>query len=97
MQNYPNIELIISDDGSAEFPRSDIETYISKQKSENITNVLVRQEEVNCGTVRHLNHAIAAAHGDYIVALAGDDAFYNENVLSAYVEGFSRAPRKLLY
>ncbi len=92
LQNYPNIELIISDDGSAEFPRSDIETYISKQKSENITNVLVRQEEVNCGTVRHLNHAIAAAHGDYIVALAGDDAFYNENVLSAYVEGFSRAP-----
>ena len=92
LQNYPNIELIISDDGSAEFPRSDIETYISKQKSENITNVLVRQEEVNCGTVRHLNHAIAAAHGDYLVALAGDDAFYNENVLSAYVEGFSRAP-----
>ena len=64
LQNYPNIELIISDDGSAEFPRSDIETYISKQKSENITNVLVRQEEVNCGTVRHLNQAIAAAQGD---------------------------------
>lgn len=91
-QDYPNIELIVSDDGSPEFPRSDIETYITKEKGENITNVLIRQEEVNCGTVRHLNHAIAECHGSYIVALAGDDALYNKNVLSAYVEGFSRAP-----
>lgn len=91
-QDYPNIELIISDDDSPEFPRSDIEAYIARKKGKNITSVLIRQEEINCGTVRHMNHAVAASHGDYIVILAGDDAFYNEKVLSAYVEGFSRVP-----
>lgn len=92
MQDYPNIELIISDDGSPEFPGLEIEAYIAKRKGNNITDVIIRHEEVNCGTVRHLNHAILASRGDYIVALAGDDAFYNEKVLSSYVEGFSRAP-----
>lgn len=92
-QDYSNIELVISDDGSPNFPRADIDTYISTHKRENITNVIIRQEETNCGTVRHLNHAISACHGAYIVALAGDDNFFNECVLSSYVKGFSKAPK----
>lgn len=91
-QDYPNIELVISDDGSPNFPHEDIEAYISAHKGRNISNVIIRQEASNCGTVRHLNHAISECRGAYIVALAGDDNFYNEHTLSRYVRGFSNAP-----
>ena len=92
-QDYPNIELIISDDGSPNFPRQDVEAYIAAHKGGNITNVIIHQEEANCGTVRHLNHAFPLCTGDYVTLLAGDDALYSSHVLSAYAEGFSLAPR----
>lgn len=91
-QNYPAIELIISDDGSLNFPRNRIEQYIEKSKRANIKRVLIHQEEKNVGTVKHLNHAIPLCQGNYIVALAGDDVFYDENVLSHYAGGFTSAP-----
>lgn len=90
-QDYENIELIVSDDGSDGFPREEIEEYIARNKGSNITRVLVRQEECNQGTVRHLNHAVEAAQGEYLVALAGDDVFYSSSVLSSFAQGFSRA------
>lgn len=92
-QDYENIELIISDDGSPEFPREKVEEYIEQNKKSNITRVLIRQEEANNGTVKHLNHATAACTGEYIVALAGDDVFYNTSVLRSYVNGFAHAPK----
>lgn len=90
-QDYENIELIVSDDGSENFPQKAIEEYIEANKGSNITHVLVRQEETNHGTVRHLNHAIATAQGEYLIALAGDDAFYDSTVLLSFAEGFLRA------
>lgn len=92
-QDYGNIELIVSDDGSPEFPQKRIEEYIEQNKKINITHVVIRQEETNNGTVKHLNHAIAACTGDYIVALAGDDVFFNTSVLQSYVNGFVQAPK----
>ena len=92
-QDYSNIELIISDDGSPSFPNNEIRSYIETHKGKNITNLIIRQEPSNSGTVRHLNHTIENCHGKYIVALAGDDAFYNEYTLSSYAKGFLNAPR----
>ncbi len=92
-QDYPCVELIVSDDGSPNFPREELERYIEQNKKENIVRTLIRQEKKNEGTVRHLNHIIPECRGEYVVILAGDDAFYNESVLSKYAAGFSRAPR----
>lgn len=91
-QDYPNIELVISDDGSKDFPEEQLRVYVEAHKDSNLTNLVIRQEPHNVGTVRHLNHAVAACSGAYIAALAGDDNFNDSHVLSAYVAGFSRAP-----
>lgn len=90
-QKYPMIELVISDDASPNFPEKEIEDYIVKKKNINIVNVVINHETVNLGTVKHLNHAIELSSGDYIVALAADDVFYDENVLENYVKGFDKA------
>lgn len=74
-QDYSNIELIVSDDGSDNFPEDEIRTYIQKNKKNNIKNVIVNHEKVNQGTVKHINKVIDLANGDYFAALAGDDVF----------------------
>ena len=90
-QNYPQIELIISDDGSKNFPKGKVERYLAANKKTNIKYVQIRQEKENVGTVKHLNHVLPLCKGDFIVALAGDDALFDECVLGKYVEGFSSA------
>lgn len=95
-QDYENIELIVSDDGSLNFPAEEIKKYIQKEKGANIIRSVVRQEEENCGTVKHLNHTIQCCEGEYIVALAGDDTFFDETVLTRYHNGFSCAPEDCL-
>ena len=92
MQDYPSIELIVSDDGSPSFPKEEIEQYIETHKSENLKRYLVRTNEQNVGTVRHLNLARRCVHGEYVVFLAGDDRIYDKHVLSLYANGFSCAP-----
>ena len=93
IQKYPAIELIVSDDGSDAFPKEEIERFIEDRKGENVIQYLVRTGEQNLGTVKHLNQARTFAHGEYIVFLAGDDRLFDENVLSAYADAFSRAPK----
>jgi len=90
-QNYPNIELIVSDDGSDDFPKEKIKNYIENNKNENISNVIIRQETQNSGTVKHLNHAFSISSGTYVCALAGDDIYSDQYVISRYVEGFKNA------
>lgn len=91
-QDYPNIEIVVSDDGSDGFPRERIESYIAAYKGPNITHTIVRQQPQNSGTVHHLNDAIPVCNGTYIVSLAADDNFYDEHVISSYVAGFMQAP-----
>lgn len=91
-QDYPNIEIVVSDDGSEVFPKEQIEAYIRQYKGPNITRAVVRQQPQNSGTVRHLNGAIQVCTGTYIALLAADDNFYDEHVLTSYAEGFAQAP-----
>ena len=81
-QDYPAIEIIVVDDGSEEFDKNGIETYINEHKRENIQNVIVYQNECNFGTVKSANGAIGRASGKYIKLLAGDDALYDCETLS---------------
>ncbi|MCL2089180.1 MAG: glycosyltransferase [Oscillospiraceae bacterium] len=88
MQNYPNIELVIADDGSPDFPLSDVALYINDRKGDNIRNILVYSNERNLGTVKSYNIAISKSSGQYFVSLASDDAFYDQEVISRVADRF---------
>ena len=46
-QNYKNIELIITDDGTQDFNKQTYVDYILKNRKETITNLIVHKNEVN--------------------------------------------------
>ncbi|MBU3155332.1 glycosyltransferase [Clostridium estertheticum] len=87
-QKYPKIELIISDDGSDNFDLEFISSYINQKKKYNIINVNIIKYDDNVGTVKNFNNAIKASKGNYIIGLAVDDCFYNNDVISDIVKTF---------
>lgn len=91
-QDYPNIELIVSDDGSNDFDAQAVKQYIEENKRENITSVIVRQNPENMGTVRHIHTVLAQVQSEYLAFSAADDRFYGKTVISAYVKAFTENP-----
>lgn len=88
MQDYSNIELIITDDGTEGFDKELYIDYIMKNKRENITNLIVHKNEVNLGLVKNSNIAVKMSKGNYIKFIAADDAFYDSAVISSFVNFF---------
>ncbi len=86
IQNYANIQLIISDDCSKNFPKVKIEQYIDKHKESNITSVIICKNDKNVGTVKNINSALKHANGEYIKLLAADDQLYDSTVLTQFVQ-----------
>lgn len=89
-QTYKQIELIVSDDCSPNFPANEVSEYIKNHAKENIVSYFVNHESHNLGTVRHINHALSLSQGNYICFFAGDDAYYDANSLQNYVDRFNR-------
>lgn len=87
-QRYPDIELIICDDCSGDFPERDIVEYINNNKRENIKNIIVYSNEKNLGTVKNFNTAIKKASGYYFISLSSDDIFCDEFVMENVVKKF---------
>lgn len=88
-QNYENLELIITDDGSKDFDHRGIEEYITEHKKDNLKKTTVLAHRQNMGTVRNLNSAFEKASGSYILAFAGDDCLYDENVITNFMMAFN--------
>lgn len=84
-QNYPRIELIVSDDGSKDFRADEIEDYIWNHSSGNISRCLVTTNKVNLGTVRNINKAVTLSSGEYIKCIAADDKLIGNNAVTSYV------------
>ncbi|MGO3125622.1 MAG: glycosyltransferase family 2 protein [Advenella sp.] len=75
-QTYPNLELIVVDDGSTDQTRLIIESY--KQKDERL---LVVSNEQNSGVAYARNTGLRHARGDYIAFIDSDDTWRKEKLL----------------
>jgi len=89
MQSYENIQLVIVDDCSEYFPEESVSRYIAENNKGNVTAKIIKNK-TNCGIIHSSNIGIAASDGDYIINLAGDDVFYDENVVRDIEKEFER-------
>ena len=87
-QDYPQIEIIISDDGSDNYEEEikSIKAYVDAHRTENIIRVVYNHLEENQGTVRNANSALQLAQGRYIKNLGADDTLAYPGALSRYVD-----------
>ncbi len=88
-QDYPNIQYVICDDGSDNFPKAEITAYIEEHRKENLKDVKIFDSPVNRGTVRNLNNGYQNSEGEYIFNLSCGDVFYANDVLSKLVARFT--------
>lgn len=95
-QDYSQIELIVSDDGSPNFPYNEIVNYIEKNRSDNILSYKVLGNKQNLGTVKHINNVLKQANGTLLVPLAGDDIFYSSTVITKIVSCYFFTQFKVL-
>lgn len=85
-QTYPNIELVICDDCSADFDEEEVRRYIDANKEDNIKNVIVYKQPFNVGTTENAQKGVELSSGKYFKLHAGDDMLYNETVLEKMAE-----------
>lgn len=85
-QTYPNIELVICDDCSADFDEEEVRQYIDENKNDNIQNVIVYKQLHNVGTTANAQKGIELSHGEYFKLHAGDDMLYDETTLTCMEE-----------
>ena len=88
-QDYPNIELIISDDCSPNgFNADGVINFINDHRRENLKRVVLNENSKNMGTVRHLEIVREKAQGEFELAIAADDIWHDDHVFSAFAERF---------
>lgn len=92
VQDYPRIQLIVSDDGSSDFSVEDVQAYIAEKKDANIEQVIVRQNKVNRGTVRHVADILSLAQGEYTVLTAADDRYSDSRAITTCIRQFLNDP-----
>ena len=87
-QDYPRIQLVFSDDGSANYYDEivKIKEYIKQNKTNNIEDVVYSHLEENQGTVKNINNAVSLAKGEYIKMLGGGDVLSTPAALTKYVD-----------
>ena len=86
LQNYPEIEIVISDDGTPGFEEhiAQLNQYIKEHAGSNIKNVVINAIKVNGGTVKSINSALKCSQGKYIFTLAADDKFARKDSLDIF-------------
>ena len=91
-QTYPNIQLIICDDGTENFDENYLKDFLLKYDKNAITQIIHHQN--NIGTVKNLNIGLRYATGHYIIILGADDCFACPDALVKLVELISEKKTK---
>lgn len=94
VQDYPNIELIISNDCSNDFDVDELNEYFENYQTKfpNIKSVILNKNERNLGTTKHVNKTVQMSTGKYFKLLAVDDLFCDNSALTKYVDYFEANP-----
>lgn len=88
LQDYPEIELVISDDGSGELEEEKLISFLNDHRTENIKRVVLNNSERNIGTCKQMNNIRSMTEGQYLLYLAADDVLDNPSVLSGLATAF---------
>ena len=70
-QTYSPLEIVISDDASADGTWAAIDAAVSGYAGPH--RLVLNRNEQNCGIGAHLNRLVARSHGELLVIAAGDD------------------------
>ena len=89
-QNYPNLELLVSDDASKDNSVAVIQAWLDK----NSIPYRFFKNEANRGICRTLNHAITQARGKYLAGIASDDIWFPHKTREQ-VQILERLPEKV--
>lgn len=95
-QTYDNIELIITNDGADGFDECKTNELVDRRKKANISSLIINKNEQNLGTVKNCNLALSLSSGDYILFIACDDVYNNDNVITDMVNGFNVVPTDVM-
>lgn len=97
-QDYENIEIIISDDGTPNFQEElKLTEYIKVNNKGNITNVVMNVLKNNVGTVKNINSAIGKSSGRYIKLLSAEDCLNSSKALKMYVAFMQENSFKIVF
>lgn len=88
-QDYPRIELVVSDDDSDNFDIQKVRDYIESNKGDNIEQVVVRRNDHNLGMVAHLEAVHQITSGDIELLIAADDCWRDPHVFSDFAQAFA--------
>ena len=89
-QDYREIELVISDDGSKDFSARGIETYIARRSPARSAKTRVNHNTTNLGIVKNVEIALKLCSGKYVMTLAADDELYSSDTISRLVSEFEK-------
>jgi glycosyltransferase involved in cell wall biosynthesis len=92
-QDYPDLELVVCDDGSPDRTREILERELENCPPH--IRVIRAHSEKNCGFHANFNRGLAACSGDVIVAMSGDDVSLPHRVSSICSE-FAADPSSML-
>ena len=86
VQNYPKIEIIISDDSTGEDIKNAIPSYVNKLNIKYFKNTPALKTPANW------NRALDKASGDLLMLIHQDDWLNGQDVISKYVKVFEEDP-----
>lgn len=98
-QDYPQIEIILSDDGSPnyenEFPR--LKEYAESHRTKAIQRIVYHHLPENKGTVQNANEAYHLAEGEYIKDLSPEDILVGPDALTRYVQFLEKSGKLICF